>query len=353
MSAGPVEGFDRVIGQPEAVARLRSAAAHPVHAYLFLGPHGTGKRVAARAFAAAVLTHGRAGSDAERDARLAVEGRHPDVFEYEPEGRTLRGEEAGVLVVEGSRSPVEGARKLIVCNRFHAAEPGAAASLLKTIEEPPEPVIFVLLAEEVPPEHVTIASRCTIVQFRSVPEADIRDHLMGRGIEGEAAAEIAAAARGDLDRAELLANDPGLSHRRQLWLTALSRLDGTGAAVAALVSELREAIDAAQEPLDERQRADVEELARREEQLGTRGSGRSEIEARHRREKRRVRDAELRFGFAMLADGFGERLLGDQAEVTRALAELRHANDALVRNPNEALLLERLFLRLPLPIPAS
>ncbi len=345
------DGFERVIGQPDAVERLRAAAANPVHAYLFLGPHGSGKLAAARAFAAAVLTHGRDGPDAERDARLAVEGRHPDVFEYEPVGRTLRGEEAELLIVESSRSPIEGHRKLVVCNRFHAAEPGAAASLLKTVEEPPEPVIFVLLSEDVPPEHVTIASRCTTIELRSVPEEAIRDHLVGRGVDAEAAAEIAAAARGDVDRAELLANDPGLSHRRRLWVTALDRLDGTGAAVASLVAEIREAIDAAQEPLDDRQRAEIEELARREEQLGVRGSGRTDIEARHRREKRRVRDAELRYGFAILADGFRQRLTGPHpADVTRALAELRHANDALVRNPNEALLLERLFLRLPRPV---
>ncbi len=352
MSPTAADGFERVIGQPEAVERLRAATANPVHAYLFLGPHGSGKLLAARAFAAGVLAPGRAGPDAERDARLAVDGRHPDVFEYEPEGRTLRGEEAATLIVEGSRSPVEGTRKLVVCNRFHAAEPGGAASLLKTIEEPPESVIFVLLSEEVPPEHVTIASRCTVVEFRAVPEAEIRQHLVSRGIDPEVAAEIASAARGDVDRAELLADDPGLSHRRQLWLTALGRLDGTGAAVASLVSEIREAIDAAIEPLDQRQRSELDDLAAREEQLGTRGSGRTEIEARHRREKRRVRDAELRFGLAILADGFRGRLLDDQTEVTRALAELRHANDALVRNPNEALLLERLFLRLPRPVAA-
>ncbi len=351
--------FDRVVGQPEAVARLRAAAANPVHAYLFLGPHGSGKLLAARAFAAAVLTHGRTARDpddpgAGRDAHLALQGRHPDVFEFEPEGRTLRGEEAARLIVEGSRSPIEGNRKVVVCNRFHAAEPGAAASLLKTIEEPPESVIFVLLSEEVPREHVTIASRCTTVEFRWVPEADIRDHLVGRGVGVDAAAEIASAARGDVDRAELLADDPGLSHRRGLWLTAVERLDGTGAAVGSLVSELREAIDAALEPLESRQRAEIDELARREEQLGTRGSGRAEIEARHRREKRRVRDAELRFGLAILADGFRQGLTGPhQAEVNRALAELRHANDALVRNPNEALLLERLFLRLPRSVPTA
>ena len=346
-----VDPFERVIGQPEAVQRLRAAAARPVHAYLLLGPHGSGKRAGARAFAGAVLSHGRAGADAERDVRLAVDGRHPDLFEYEPEGRTLRGEEAGVLTVEGSRSPIEGSRKIVVCHRFHSAEPGAAASLLKTIEEPPPSVIFVLLSEEVPPEHITIASRCTTVEFRAVPDDDIRSHLVASGIAPEAAVTIAAAARGDVDRAELLANDPGLSHRYELWTGALDRLDGTGAAVGSLVADLRDAIDAAQEPLEERQRAELEVLANREEQLGTRGSGRRDIEAGHRREKRRVRDDELRFGFAILAGCYREQLAGpDQVDATTALAELRHATDALIRNPNEALLLERLFLRLPTPV---
>ena len=73
---------------------------------------------------------------------------------------------------------MEGKRKVLVVNRFHTATPAAAASLLKTIEEPPATTIFVLLAEDVPPEHVTIESRCTRIDFPPVAAAAIAEALV-------------------------------------------------------------------------------------------------------------------------------------------------------------------------------
>ena len=78
------------------------------------------------------------------------------------------------------RSPVEGPLKVIVCDRFHTAEPEAVASLLKTIEEPPPTAMIVLLSEEIPPDHTTVASRCVIVEFDPVPDDDVR-RILQRG----------------------------------------------------------------------------------------------------------------------------------------------------------------------------
>ena len=80
-----LELFTEVIGQDRAVAQLRAAAVSPVHAYLFVGPPGSGRRAAARAFAAALLAPPGAGRD-DRAVRLALEGHHPDVLEVEREG---------------------------------------------------------------------------------------------------------------------------------------------------------------------------------------------------------------------------------------------------------------------------
>jgi DNA polymerase-3 subunit delta' len=344
-----MSGWDDVVGQPHAVALLRASASSPSHAYLFVGPRGAGKRAAARAFAADLLSAESTGDDAVRHRRLAESEQHPDLVLVVPEGRSLRRTEADVIITEGFRSPVEGRRKVIVVDRFHSAEPEAAASLLKTIEEPPASAVFVLLAEEVPPEHVTIASRCIRLDFPAVPAPAIAEHLVGRGVDRDTAADIAAASGGNVDRARLLATDERFAARRRAWHDVPDELDGTGAAVARQVAGLRALIDDALVPLTKRQADELAELAAFEEEYGTRGSGRRTVEERHRREARLLREDELRLGLATLAGRYRDRLLDthDPAPVVAACARITAAADALIRNPNEALLLESLFLDLP------
>ncbi|MCY4193813.1 MAG: hypothetical protein OXF04_05895 [bacterium] len=330
-------------GQPRAAELLAAAAAQPVHAYLFCGPRGTGKRTAALAFAAALV-----GADS-RGRRLAAAGRHPDVSVIVPEGRTLRVTEAEEIIFEASRSPVEGRRKVIVCDRFHTAEPEAVASLLKTIEEPPPTAVIVLLSEEIPPEHTTVASRCVMVEFDPLSDEDLRRVLARQGTSPERLDDIVAAAAGDVSRARLLAADTGLGARRRAWHGAPSRLDGTGAAVSALVDELRALIDEAQAPLTARQQAESDDLARIEADMGAQSRLRREMDARHRREQRLLRADELRFGLATLADFYRQQLTDERhaRAAVGAINRIRDAHACLVRNPNEALLLQALFLSLP------
>ena len=332
-----------LVGQPRAAEILLSAAAQPVHAYLFCGPRGTGKRTAALAFAASLI-----GVDS-RSRRLALAGRHPDVSIHEPEGRTLRVSEADEIIFEASRSPVEGPLKVIVCDRFHTAEPEAVASLLKTIEEPPPTAVIVLLSEEIPPEHTTVASRCVIVEFDPVPDDDVRRILEREGVNPDGLEDIVVAAAGDVSRARLLASDDGLSARRRAWAAAPARLDGSGATVAVLVEELRALIDEAQSPLTARQQTESADLARVEADVGPQGRLRREMDARHRREQRLLRSDELRFGLATLADCYRQRLAQDRdgPAATTAISRIRDAHACLVRNPNEPLLLQALFLSLP------
>ncbi len=349
MTEDPLAG---VVGQDAAVRRLRAAVATPVHAYLFVGRRGTGKRQAALAFAAALLARDLVDeADAARVRRLALAGVHPDVVLRAPQGRSLRVEEARDLVVEASRSPIEGARKVIVCERFHTAEPEAAASLLKTVEEPAATAVFVLLAEDVPPEHVTIASRCTEIRFVPLGPEVLAGHLEGRGVEHERARSIAAMAGGNLDRAELLAEDPAALRRLEAWRSVPDRLDGTGAAVAVLVEELRSLIDDAQAPLAARHAREEAQLAEREERAPSAGV-RKELVERHKREVRLLRDDELRLGLAALAGCYRDRLAAgpwapDAAAAAGAVDAITAAVEALVRNPNEPLLLQALLLALP------
>ncbi len=339
-----------VIGQDDAVRRLRAAVSAPVHAYLFVGPSGAGKRRAATTFAGEVLA--AADPDgAERHRRLAEAEGHADVHILDPAGSSLRrDEEAEPLIVQASRSPVEGNRKVLIVNRFHTATPAAAASLLKTIEEPPATTIFVLLAEDVPPEHVTIESRCTRVDFPPVPTASIEAALVAEGlVDPDRAAVVAAAASGSMERARVLTDDDRLAARRESWWSIPDRLDGTGAAVAALVEEVRGLIDDAGDAKARVHEAELVALDEREEQLGTRGSGRRDLEARQRRELRQFRTEELRFGLSTLAGRYREAVVsGDERHgVLEASRHLRDTADSLVRNPNEALALQNLLLKLP------
>jgi DNA polymerase-3 subunit delta' len=342
-------GWDDVVGQPVAVAQLQAAIVAPVHAYLLVGPRGAGKRAAARAFAADLLAADTSDRDRDRHLQLALAEQHPDLVIVVPEGRSLRRTEADVVILEASRSPIEGRRKVIVVDRFHSAEPEAAASLLKTIEEPPPTAIFVLLAEEVPAEHVTIASRCVRIDMPAVPAAAIATALVAEGVDRERAVEIAASSAGNVDRARLLATDERFVARRRAWQDVPADLDGSGATVARLVSGLRALIDDALLPLADRHETELADLDAREQDLGTRGSGRRLLDERQRREVRLLREDELRLGLATLAHRYRDHVLtaSDPAPVVAALARITAASEALIRNPNEGLLLEALLLDLP------
>ena len=355
-----IDPWSAVVGQPRAVAALASAVASPVHAYLLVGPRGSGKRAAAAVFAGELITAAdqRAGAEpgrAGRHRRLATREEHPDVFVLSPTGNSLRRtEEVSQLIVEASRTPVEGTRKVLVVDRFHTATPAAAAALLKPVEEPVTSVVWVLLAEQVLPEHVTIASRCSRVDFGPVPDDEVAAMLVSEGLAAaDRAALVAAAAAGNLHRARVLAADERVAARREAWWSVPDRLDGNGATVAELVAELRALIDDAGTALTERHRAETAALDEREKQFGTRGSGRRDIEAQHRREHRQFRTDEIRFGLATVGARYREQISSEPDDpavdrrAIRAIDRLRATAESLIRSPNEALALQALLLDLP------
>lgn len=350
MSVGDVVsagGWVDVLGQDRAVAQLQSSVPAPVHAYLFVGPPGSGRRAAARAFAADLLAAGSAGEDAERHRALALAEAHPDLTVFVPEGASLREEEAAEIIRSAVRAPVEGTRKVLVLCELHKVST-QAPKLLKIIEEPPPSTVFVILTDDLPPELVTIASRAVRIDFHPVPEDLIVEQLVAAGLEVTVAEEAARAASGDLDRARLLATDPELAERRAAWQAVPDRLDGTGATVMVVTGELRALIDRSQAPLDARHAKEAEALAERIERYGQRGSGAAQLVAQQKREVRRERVAELRFGFATLARRYTDELATARRpqEVLDRLAAIQHASEALIRNPNEALLLEDLLFQL-------
>lgn len=345
---GQRDVFSGVAGHREVVDQLRAAAANPVHAYLLVGPDGAAAGSAAAGFTAALLCQ-QGGCGNCRDCRLALAGAHPDGLIFAPEGAFLRMSDAEEIARAAVRSPREGARKVLTLTEFHRVQ-RVGPALLKTIEEPPETTVFVIVADHVPPELVTIASRCLRIELAPVPASEVVDILVADGVDQGDAVVAAEAAGGSVGRARLLVGDRGLAERRAAWARVPERLDGTGAAACVVAGELLDLVEAAAEPL---RRTQAEELAALEERAaatGERGAGRSALEASQRRALRRHRSAELRFGLGTLAARYRDHLAGargEAAETVAAVDAINAATAALVRNPNETLLLQALLIRLP------
>jgi len=343
--------LDRVKGQPGATRLLRGSVGAPVHAYLFLGPPGTGRRDAAVAFAAALLCpDGGCGDCAS--CREALAGRHPDMEVIERVGPSISVDQAREVARMALRTPRAARYQVLVLVDFDLVEK-AAPALLKTIEEPPDTTVIILIAESIARPFVTIASRCLQVQFEPLADTAIVEVLLAEGVESATAASAAEAAGGRLDRARLLARDPGFAARLHRWRTVPNRLDGSGARLTELVDEL---LASAAEPLEVVRERQAEELARLQHEAEQRGEKviprRGAIEDRHRRELRRVRTDELRAGLATLSSMYRERLSEPEVSFQRlkstlsAITAIDEAATRLTRNVNETMLLQWLLLRL-------
>ncbi len=343
--------WDEVRFQDGAVAALRAAARQPVHAYLLVGQPGNGTMRAALSFGAALLcpNGGCSVCDVCQRARNQV---HPDLITVEREGASINVDQAREIIRLAMRSPVEGARKVLILTDFHLVT-NAGPTLLKIIEEPPESTIFVILADHLPPELVTIASRCVQIPFVKPTAVQIIGALIESGLDADRAAQVAEASGGQLERALLLASDDHLAGRVSFWDMIPTRLDGSGAAVASLAGEALTLLDsAAVGPLEARQATEVAALEARIEQTGTRGAigQRKELTERHKRELKRLRDDELRLGLSVLQRRFHSALVNqtlDDRSAIRAIEAIGATNEHLERNPNLNLALPALFLKLP------
>lgn len=265
------------------------------HAWLLLGPAGSDKAAAATAMAAAVNCQREPGvgcGDCSSCLRI-LRRRHPDVHHVVPEGTFILVDQIRDTVIsEATRSPFEASNKVFVIEEADRMNPAAQNALLKTLEEPGDATMFILLSardEELLP---TIRSRCRVVHLRRVPEEHIANVLEEEGVAPEKALLAARVCEGDLHRARSLTSSPAVWDRRSLWLSMPRRLvsavDALDAA-AEIVSEAREAV----KEREAQQKTEVADLA---EALGEgRGTAaaRNALGKRHKRELRRVEEAVL------------------------------------------------------------
>lgn len=343
-----VDLWSEVVGQPELVAQLRSAAVDPTHAYLFVGPPGVGTRAAARAFAAEMLAQGATTDEAARHRRLAGADHHPAVIVVERIGASISADQARTIVRRAQLSPPEGKLQVLILCDFHLVTT-AAPILLKSIEEPPPGTIFIVLADEVTPDLITIASRCMQFEFPHLSRTVIADELRRGGVPGEVADAAAVGSGGDLGRARLLATDDHVVERRNFWFALPSQLDGTGSRAAALAAEVMARVEEVLAPLAAQHAREIVEMTEAAERLGQRKTAMKEVEARHNREKRRIRLDELRAGLAALMDGYRAGAAAEPQRYVEAGLLVGQLTDSLQFNPNEELALQALFVTLPRP----
>jgi DNA polymerase-3 subunit delta' len=351
--------WERVVSQERAVGLLQRAAERPLHAYLLVGPRGSGLEDAARCFAAEVIADGDS-----RVQDLVLRGMHPDVVEFEPEGNQILVAQAQGIIREAHRAPIEADRKVVAVFEADRLNEQASNKLLKTIEEPP-PRSTILLVTSSPDELLeTVRSRCQRVDLAPLPEAALRDALVSEGADPESAALAARLAGGRLDRGRAMLGVVG--DVRRAFVTAAAHLDGSGGAAMRAADDVIEALQDAVASLDVDHAAEAEELAAELDRAGYPERSRTTLlkrqAERHKRLHRRARRDLIVEGITALETVYRDALAGPDAPrlntdqpvltmtprgATAAVDACRAARDAFEFNPNENLLVETLLMRLP------
>jgi DNA polymerase III subunit delta' len=281
--------------QPEARRLLEAALGRPSHAYLLSGPEGSCKRDYAGRFAAALL-------DCD-PARVA--GRtHPDLFVLEPEGAGILMDDARRLRRDLHLRPFEADRRVYLILDAHLLRDDGANALLKSLEEPPEYGVFVLVSDHAGRMLPTILSRLATVPFRPFPAAVLAERT------GDPVA--ARVAMGNLRRAERLAADPEAAERRRMYLAVAAgsrrdpAFDSAGAA-----AEILEAANRCGREEGKRVAAELEALLASVDDDRERRALSKRFDERGKRAARRAEWDELRLAVDTIGLWYRDALAGE------------------------------------------
>lgn len=219
-----------LFGHASTVKQLRTTLAEEnfPHAVIFSGDEGIGKRLAAQICATVLLCeHPVDGEPCGTcdGCRLMAAGTHPDFNVVEPEEtkatRNIKIGQIRELQSQVALSPLNSSRRVAIIDGAELMLTAAANSLLKTIEEPPSPTIFILLTANRSSLLMTIRSRCTTVNFNKLSADEIRDELIRTGTDEATAQNLSIIAGGSFGRALNLKDSGGVELREQ----ALSTLE--------------------------------------------------------------------------------------------------------------------------------
>jgi DNA polymerase-3 subunit delta' len=277
---GDLAGQDAVVAQLEkaaaaATALLAGQQPEPgamTHAWLFTGPPGSGRSVAARAFAAALLCPS-GGCGHCPSCHQVQAGTHADLMLIRPEGLSYGVKQTRDLVLRAAGKPTGGRWQIVLFEDADRCTEQAANALLKAIEEPAPQTVWLLCAPSAEDLVPTIRSRCRVVTLVVPASAAVAKVLVTRdGIDPARALAAARAAQGHVGRARRLATDSSAAKRRADVLRLPSSVTSLGpalSAAAALVRTAEEEAKAVTEELDDPER----EALRRAYGEGSTGKG--------------------------------------------------------------------------------
>ena len=275
--------FDDLVGQRRAAQLLRSAveSGRASHAYLFVGPPGSGRKTAAVALACALMC-GNGGCGTCSACVRVKRGVHPDFHRIEPEGAAgYLAAQVRDIIHDVALAPIEGPCKVYLIEGADLFNDSSANAILKTLEEPPADVHFILTAPSAEPVPQTIRSRCQVVRFRRLPPSEAVALLSSQtGARADEATAALAAAGGVVARArDLLASPSRRTTRDQILrvLSSLATMDDLDVLLAA-----KELLSAVKAPVEEVKMAQEADLAQRRDFLG--GAMLKSVEERNKRE---------------------------------------------------------------------
>lgn len=321
--------FREIINQDHAILLLREAlrSGRISHAYLFVGPESVGRKAVALSFAQTLNCPDTNGFDACGrcpSCKKIASGSHPDVRVLVPQGESLKIDQIRALRQEAMYPPFEGQWKVYILEDAERMTAEAANSLLKVLEEPPEHVVWILIATSTVSLLPTVVSRCQMVRFTLVPTALIKRTLLERFHLPEAQARfLAALAAGRIGQAIAWASTKEALAERETVLDLLARVESMDALERLLAAE---------------------ELGKQKERL----PDLLDIAYLWYRDLLvwlQSRDEDLLFNLDKketimeIAPSFTPR------ELQRRIALVEEAKEALRRNANPRLVLENLFLQ--------
>ena len=222
--------FEEIRGNTPLVEQLRRSAAsgRSSHAYLFLGGAGAGKRLIANTFAKALQCEGeKRPCDSCKSCHAFNHGNHPDVIYFQPlkNGKTYTIDDVREQLLETvDLKPFQYEKKIYIIEKADTLNIQSQNALLKTLEEPPAHVVFLLLAERAETFLPTILSRVVVMKIRPLSAETIADYLMQAGHLAEESHILSAYAQGRIGQALELVEDEGFREMRQDILGKLEAL---------------------------------------------------------------------------------------------------------------------------------
>ncbi|WP_134772345.1 DNA polymerase III subunit delta' [Ornithinimicrobium flavum] len=378
--------FDQLVGQDRVVGTLHRAASVAgamTHAWLFTGPPGSGRSVAARTFAAALQCEREddPGCGRCQPCRMVLAGSHPDVRIVDTEQTFIKVEEARALVVEAQARPSIGRWRVIVVEDADRLNDHSANTLLKSLEEPTARTVWMLCAPTLEDVLVTIRSRCRHVRLGTPPAAAVAELLVRRdGVDPSMAHYAARAAQSHIGIARRLATDEHARARRREIVSIPLSLHSLGDALRAAQDLVQEAGDGARATSEDYAQEQRHELLA---QIGADPSARSQppsvrahlkrLDERLRAEARRQQHDSIDAALTDLASAYRDALMvstgapverintSDPEQVERlarafspegllgALETIGLARQRLIANGAPLLVLEAMMIGLTLP----